>query len=261
MDDGSTDGSTEIALEFAKNRDWAAVRRRPERKLGADRLHGAPEFAAFLWGVERLDGSDEILVKMDADLELAPTHFETVLRAFAEDPRLGIAGTFLRAADGQGRLRTETHPREHVRGPTRFYRRACFDAISPLPVVMGWDGADEVRARARGWRTRSVDLPGEQTVHLRPTGAQDGRLRAHLRWGACAYAVGHHPLGVLAGGVVRSRNRPPILSGLAYVGGWLTAPLRDVARAPLDIREAKRQEQLARLRSLVRAGGRARRGD
>jgi poly-beta-1,6-N-acetyl-D-glucosamine synthase len=249
VDDGSTDGSSDVAREFARDRSWVTVWRRPERPLGADRLHGAPEFAAFLWGVERLDDGEDILVKMDADLELAPRHFETLMQAFDDDPRLGIAGTYLRASDARGRLRTETHPAEHVRGPTRFYRRACFDAISPLPVVMGWDGADEVRARAHGWRTRSIELPGPQTVHLRPTGAQDGRLRAHVRWGACAYAVGHHPLGVLAGGLVRIRNRPPVVSGIAYVAGWLTAPFRDVARAPLDIREAKRREQLARLRS------------
>ena len=252
VDDGSTDASPEIAAAFAAAHPWASLLRRPPRPPEKDRLTGAPELAAFLWAAERAGDDHDVLVKMDADLELAPHHFARVLRGFTEDPRLGMAGVYLSARGADGRLYIERHPADHVRGPTRFYRRTCFEQIAPIPVMLGWDGADEVRARAHGWRTRSFLLEGTPTLHLRPTGLQDGRLRACARWGLCAYAVGAHPLGVLGAAALQARRRPWVLGGLAYVWGWLDAHRRHVPRAPLDIRRAKRTEQRRRVRAVLR---------
>jgi biofilm PGA synthesis N-glycosyltransferase PgaC len=250
VDDGSTDASPALCDAFAAEREWVTVLRRPPRPPQRDRLAQAPELAAFLWGVEQLREPWDVVAKMDADLDLAPDHFAAVLAAFEADPGLGMAGVYLSVVELDGVLRTERHPPEHVRGPTRFYRRACFEAIAPIPVILGWDGADEVRARARGWRTRSLELEGRPTIHLRPTGMHDGRLRAQARWGLCAYAVGAHPLGVAAAAGHQMRRRPWVLGGFAYVWGWLDARRRRVPRAPADIRAAKRAEQLRRLRSL-----------
>ena len=173
-----------------------------------------------------------MIVKMDADLKLAPHHFETVLDAFEADPRLGMSGTYLSAVAPNGDVYVEGHPAEHVRGPTRFYRRQCFEEISPIPTMLGWDGADEIRARARGWRTRSLVLDGAPSLHLRPTGAHDGRLRARARWGRCAYAVGAHPAAVVVSAAKHSRRRPWVLGGAAYVTGWIMARLRRVPERP-----------------------------
>ena len=204
VDDGSTDASPEIAAAFAAAHPWASLLRRPPRPPEKDRLTGAPELAAFLWAAERAGDDHDVLVKMDADLELAPHHFARVLRGFTEDPRLGMAGVYLSARGADGRLYIERHPADHVRGPTRFYRRTCFEQIAPIPVMLGWDGADEVRARAHGWRTRSFLLEGTPTLHLRPTGLQDGRpehaervrpdrVRAQAPAGAGAQAPVLHP--------------------------------------------------------------------
>jgi poly-beta-1,6-N-acetyl-D-glucosamine synthase len=247
VDDGSTDASGALCDAFAASRPWVSVLRRPPQPPRKDRLAGAPELAAFLWAVERLDEPWDVVAKMDADLELAPGHVARVLEGFEEDPGLGIAGVYLSVVEPDGSLLVERHPPDHVRGPTRFYRRACFEAISPIPVILGWDGADEVRARAQGWRTRSFALEGRPTLHLRPTGLHDGRLRARARWGLCAYAVGAHPLGVVAAAALQMRRRPWLLGGLAYLWGWLDAARRGVPRAPADIRAAKRAEQMRRL--------------
>jgi biofilm PGA synthesis N-glycosyltransferase PgaC len=252
VDDGSTDGSADAARAFAAERDWVTYERRPPRELRGDRLVGAPELAAFLWAYERLGDAHDVVAKMDADLRLAPDHVGRVMAAFEADPGLGMAGTYLYSDDGTGRLRRERHPAHHVRGPTRFYRRRCLADISPLPVMLGWDGGDEVRARARGWRTRSVEPAAGQSVHLRPTGAHDGRLRAYRRWGLCAYAVGAHPLAVAAGAAARLRDRPPVLGSLAYLWGFVAARLRHAPRLPEDIRRAKRREHARELRSLAR---------
>jgi hypothetical protein len=255
VDDGSRDRSPELARDFAAGRQWATLLQRPRRESGDDRLVGAPELVAFLWALEHVYDGYDVVAKMDADLRLAPDHVAAVMAAFERDQSLGMAGTYLYTEDPAGRLQRDGHAADHVRGATRFYRRRCLDDISPLPVTLGWDGGDEVRARARGWRTHSLDLSGEQTVHLRPTGSHDGALRAYKRWGLCAYAVGAHPLAVLAGAAVRVRRRPPILGSLAYLWGWMDAGLRRAPRLPEDIRRAKRREQAQHFRrACVRLG-------
>ena len=248
VDDGSTDQSLSIARDFALRRSWVDVRERPKRPPSKDRLRGAPELVAFAWAIDEAGGDEEVIVKMDADLELAPEHFSTVLAAFADDEQLGMAGTYLWARKPDGTAYREEHPAHHVRGPTRFYRRRCWQAITPLPAILGWDGADEVRARAGGWKTRSMEMTGQRSYHLRPTGQHDGRLRAFARWGECAYAVGAHPVGVAAAAVLRAGQRPRVLGAGAYLLGWAASPARGVPRFPDDIRRATREEQRRRLR-------------
>jgi hypothetical protein len=140
-----------------------------------------------------------------------------------------------------------------VRGPNKFYRRACLDAIMPVPAIAGWEAIDEAKAHMQGWETRTVELPGEDTVHLRPTGAHDGRVRGFRRMGSNAWSYGAHPLAVALGGVSRLRERPPVLGGLAYVAGWGYAALKRYPRAEPEVRAVVRREQLRRIRGYARS--------
>jgi glycosyltransferase involved in cell wall biosynthesis len=247
VDDGSQDRSVEIAEAFAASRPWVRVLQRPARAPQRDRLASAPELRAFQWGLERLSIAPDVIVKLDADLELPAQHFGYVLDRFAADDRLGMAGAYLSARDPDGSLRREEHPDWHVRGPNRFYRAACLRAIEPIPAILGWDTIDEAEARRRGFKTRSFALPGGDPVHVRPTGAHDGLARANVRWGQCAYAAGAPLAAVLVGGARRLSSRPRVLGGLAYVSGWLISAARRVPRAPAPTRAHYRREQYARL--------------
>ncbi|WP_026911205.1 glycosyltransferase family 2 protein [Patulibacter minatonensis] len=249
VDDGSTDRSVELCEAWAADKPWVRTVQRPRRPPSKDRLATAPEFGAFKEALELCEGDEDVVVKMDADLELAPHHFETILGAMEAEPRLGICGTYLAIHSPSGAVEIEPHPVQHVRGPTRFYRRTCWDAIAPIPTIIGWDGADEVRARDRGWATRSLPIADPPTFHLRPTGSHDGRLRAFTRWGEVTYAIGAHPLGVVAGGLIRMKQRPRVIGGIAYVIGWYIARFRKIPRFPDDIRQASRAENVRRLRS------------
>jgi poly-beta-1,6-N-acetyl-D-glucosamine synthase len=255
VDDGSRDGSFAIAERFAAAHPYARAMRRPPRPPETDRLASAAELRSFQWGVEQLDGRYDIVAKLDADLDLAPRHFETVERAFAADPGLGVAGTYLSAPTPSGALAREYNPPHHVRGPNKFYRRACLEQIDPVPAILGWDAIDEIRARRAGWGSRSLELPEGETVHLRPTGAHDGVLRAYRRWGRCAWGYGADPLQVLVGGVRRLRRRPYGLCGIHYVAGWAIAGARRLPRAEPETRAFFRAEQRARVlrRRLPRA--------
>jgi glycosyltransferase involved in cell wall biosynthesis len=252
VDDGSDDGSYELAQAFADAHPYAVASRRPRRPAETDRLATAAELRAFAWGLERIDVPYDVVVKLDADLDLRPSHFAEIMSRLAEDPRIGVAGAYLSTRLDSGAIVRERHPADHVRGPNKFYRRECFEAIAPLPAHLGWDTIDEVKARMHGWRTTSVELSGGDSIHLRPTGLRDGRLRAFARWGECAYGYGSHPITVLAGGLARLRKRPYVLAGAAFVWGWVNALLRDRPRVEPGVRSFRRREEFVRLRDILR---------
>ena len=251
VDDGSRDRSIELAEAFARRSASATVLRRPARRTEADRLSTAAELRAFNWAVAALDEPWDVVAKLDADLSLPPATLATIEARFRDEPRLGIAGPRLRSVDDAGQdVSHRTRP-EHVEGAVKFYRRACFEEIGPLPPILGWDTIDEVRARMRGWHTAG-DLQAEDpVVHLRPMGARDGALRAHRRWGACAYAYGEHPLYAVAMGIRQLPQRPRVAGGMSYVAGWGLAALRRAPRAEPELRRYVRRTQLQRLRRRV----------
>lgn len=251
VDDGSTDGSPQIAFEFAARHPWVSVMPRPPRPARRDRLEEAAELRAFQWGVEHLTSPWDIVVKMDADLRLSPELFEMVRDRFAADPQLGLTGSYLSVIGPDGKLRRERHPEHHVRGPNKFYRRECYLQIAPLPPILGWDMIDDLRARMNGWRTQSFALSSGDSIHLRPTGQHDGRLRAFRRWGRCAWGYGAHPAWVMLGGLYRARQRPFLLGGLSYIWGWAAAGAHRYQRADRPVREFVRREELAEMRKLL----------
>lgn len=252
VDDGSTDESGVIAADYARVWPDTSVVSREQRSGTRDRLADAPELRAFLAGVATLAEPWDVVAKIDGDLELSPTLFADVRTRFRADGRLGITGSYLSVVDDDGRRRREQHPSQHVRGPNKFYRHDCYEQITPLPLQLGWDTLDDLRARAGGWRTLSFEATGGDTIHLRATGSHDGQLRAFRRWGLCAWAYGAHPLAVLLGAVRRARMRPYVLGGANYLWGWGVAALRRYPRAEPETRAYARREDLARIGTLAR---------
>lgn len=248
VDDGSSDGSLRIAQAFEAEHSYARTLKRPPRASERDRLATAAELKGFQWGVDHLEQTPRILAKLDADLRLSASLFLTIERAFAADPRLGIAGSYLAVEDRTGSLRREYHPPDHIRGANKFYRWGCYQQIQPLEAHLGWDTVDELKARMRGWATRSLELPDGDPVHLRPTGLHDGRLRACRRWGACAWGFGQHPAIVVAGGILRFAHKPYVLGGLNYMLGWAIAAMRRAPRADANVRAfvAREKARVAR---------------
>jgi biofilm PGA synthesis N-glycosyltransferase PgaC len=256
VDDGSTDSSGEIAAEFARGREEVLVLCRPPGPRARDRLAEAGELKAFQWAVAQLDPNWDLVAKMDADLRLSPATLETIERAFASDPCLGMAGARLSETGPDGRMVRLVSRPEHVEGATKFYRRTCWDDIAPLPPILGWDTLDEVRARMRGWRTASFSVPGGDPLHLRRMGGHGAILRSFRRCGLCSYGYCTHPLHVhhYRLRLMRSR-RPRVIGGLNYLVGWALAALRRPPRAEPELREVVRHDQLDRIRRRARGLG------
>ena len=257
VDDGSSDASPQIAEAFVAEHSYARALRRPPRPSERDRLATAAELLAFQWGVEQLSQEPDVVVKLDADLRLSATLFETAERALISEPRLGITGSYLAVELPGGGVQREFHPADQVRGPNKFYRWSCYRDIQPLAAHLGWDMVDELKAKLAGWDVRSLSVPEGDSVHLRPTGVHDGRLRAFRRWGTCAWGYGQHPLVVLGGGVVRFSHRPYVLGGLSYILGWALAGVRRAPRAEPAVRSFVRREKLRYVARSLRHPSRA----
>ena len=253
VDDGSSDGSGELTAEFAARHDFAVALRRPPRRREADRLARAAELESFQWAVEMLDDPFDVVAKMDADLDLNPTHFARMLMEMEADPQLGLAGAVLSDVAPDGSAARKPAPSHHVRGATKFYRRECFDQIQPIPPQLGWDMIDELKSRHAGWRTESFELDGGDTLHLRPTGTHDGALRAYRRWGECAWGYGAHPAFMLLGAVKRMTWRPHVIGGVLYAIGYLSAAARRVPRVDRELRAFVRREEARQVLDQARA--------
>jgi len=251
VDDGSIDASPAIAERFAQAHPWVEVMKLSPRPASRDRLARAHVVRAFSAGVSRVRGQADVIAKLDADIDFPPASFATLLAEFEADARLGIAGAFL-SSEQDGRIVRERPPAEHVRGATKFYRRDCFDDIAPLSEMLGWDTIDEAKARMAGWKVQSFAIPGGDPLHLRATGSHDGLVRGFSRHGLCAWNYGAHPLAVGLGAIARMRERPRVLGGLAYFGGWLAAGLRRLPRAEPEVRREMRRSQMERIRREAR---------
>jgi glycosyltransferase involved in cell wall biosynthesis len=253
VDDGSADRSPAIAEAFAREHAWVDVVRHPTRSPERDRLVSQSVWMSFSAAVDGLgpDAGYDIVAKVDTDLRLTAQVFAEVEARFLAEATLGVTGPYLVEADGAGRTKRLRWRPEHVGGAVKFYRRACYDDVYPLPPILNLDMMDEVKARSRGWTTASFDSAGGDPLHRRRHGARDGVLRGYRRWGRGDYVSGGHPLLVAYVGLQRLPKYPPVLGSLNYFGGWAMAAIRRAPRFPPELRARHRQEQLAHARRRV----------
>jgi biofilm PGA synthesis N-glycosyltransferase PgaC len=224
IDDGSSDGTLELATELAEAIPFMRVMTAPqpgELRGARDALAVAKEARAFnhALGAVGIDGFTHV-GKLDGDVELPPEWFEALLSAFALDPALGIAGGRLVEPTPEG-WRVLRIPDYHVHGAVKLYGWDCFEAIGGVQERLGWDTIDETYARMRGFRTHSY--PNLSARHHRHWGSADGRLRGRARHGECAFIVRYGLPWILARSLKIAAAPPVGLSGAAFVYGYLRA--------------------------------------
>jgi glycosyltransferase involved in cell wall biosynthesis len=246
VDDGSTDDTATIAMHAAEQCDWLHVVRRDDR---GHRAAGIGVVTAFYDGLAAVRRTDwDFLVKLDADVLLAPDYFERCLDRFAEDPQLGIAGGVFHNPMPGGGFEEERTPRFHVRGGSKIYRRACWDDIGGVIRMTGWDAFDDVKANRLGWRTQS--FPDIVVQHQRFTGDAGGQWGTWVKNGRASYIVGYDPLFLVARSVSRLRERPSLTSSAGLLVGYFGALLRREPRVddPETIRFMRQQQRRRLLR-------------
>jgi poly-beta-1,6-N-acetyl-D-glucosamine synthase len=216
VDDGSSDRTGEIIDRHAARLPWIRVVHRPNRGF---RKSGGGVMEAFYDGYNALgDQAWEFVVKLDGDLSLPANYFEKCFQHFQDDSRLGIGGGDI-YHDFGGVRKLEAVPKFHVRGATKIYRRACWEAIGGLWRAPGWDTIDEVKANMLGWNTYSFSELA--LVHHRFTGTAESLLRDKIKRGVACYISGYHPLFVAASCMSNLIRKPYITGSAAIAYGFI----------------------------------------
>jgi len=227
VNDGSTDETRSIVAKYSAEYSWIIIVDRPPSNYGPGR--GVVE--AFYAGYAKVKDSDfDFIVKLDADLEFNDRYFEDLFKRFDENPKMGMASgkTYVQE---NGKLIVEECPDFIVRGPSKVYRKECFNDIGKLYPARGWDTIDIFMAKMKGWETRSyADLV---VIHLRRMGwGYSGISKGRLNEGKTCYFLGYHPIFMLAKCVYKLFDKPYILGSCALLVGYLSGYLKNAERFP-----------------------------
>lgn len=250
VSDGSIDGTNEIVRKCAVEHDWIEFISLPER---AER-NFAGKVAAFNAGQVRLAGLDyDVIGNLDADVSFDNDYFAFLLKKFAEDPNLGLAGTPYR--DPMNQMYDYRYvSTEHVTGPCQMFRRECFEAIGGYMPVKGGaiDRIADIAARMKGWKTRTYT--DKIYLHHRQTGtAQQSVLMSKFKDGGKDYSVGTSAVWEFLRTIYQMTKKPLFFGGLMLGCGYVWSSIRRVKRpVSSEMVEFCRREQMTRLKTLFK---------
>jgi len=251
VSDGSTDGTDNIVRDYAAQHNWIELVRRPEHK---ERTFSA-KADAFNVGYHRLDNLDyEVIGNLDADISFDDKeYFEFLISRFAENPRLGIAGTSFR--EGNITYPSRLHSIDDVLGACQMFRRECFGAIGGYQPISG-GGIDMVAvlaAQAAGWQTRT--FAEKLCIHHRAVGSAHctNLLERWLHTGRKDYLLGSHPAFEVFRCTYQMARRPYVIGGVLMLLGYFWAMLCGVQRPiPQQLVNLRRNGQMKRLHGILR---------
>ena len=216
VNDGSTDSTASVIDQYAAKYSWITTLHRKDRGF---RKPGTGVMEAFYEGYSKVARDFDFIVKLDGDLSFDEEYFEKCFEKFKVDPQLGVGGGEVLSIVND-KLISEKNPRFHVRGATKIYRKACWEAIGALVIAPGWDTLDEVKANMMGWKTYSFsDLFLKQ---LKFTGSADGKWKNWFKNGRSHYIAGYHPIFVLVRAMKFFIQNPINIRYIALLVGFAT---------------------------------------
>jgi cellulose synthase/poly-beta-1,6-N-acetylglucosamine synthase-like glycosyltransferase len=245
VSDGSTDGTDDLVKKYMSEHKFISLIRMPEH---SDRHFGA-KVKCFQSGYQQVKNENyEIIGNLDADISFDREYFEFLIRKFAEDPKLGVAGTpFVENGKHYDYRFTNI---EHVSGACQLFRRKCFEEIGGFMPIKG-GGEDWVAvttARMLGWKTRT--FTEKKCIHHRRMGGESKFLIVGIKQGLRDYSLGYHPLWELFRVIYQMGKQPFIIRGLSMSIGYLWASLM-IRKRPISnkLMEFNRKEQIQRLKN------------
>lgn len=223
VSDNSTDSTISIAQKTIAN---DTIFKIINRVSSAQHQPGSKVIRAFHEGLQHLQNEFDIILKLDADLELPPNYFAWLASIF-ENPKVGIAGGVAAIEEnGQWKIERLTD-NDHVRGAFKAYSKSCYEKIGGLKAAMGWDTVDELLAKFYGFDV----VVNENLVvkHLKPTGFSYNKKAAKTQ-GEAFYSLGYgFVLTAIASLKLALRKKKPALI-FPYLNGFLTAFLSAKAK-------------------------------
>lgn len=185
VNDNSTDRTAEVVLEFAKNNPYISLVNKSSENI---HLPGSKVIRAFEKGFETLDDNYDLIVKIDADLIFPTNYFETIIKHFQSDKRIGMVGGFCYIEKNGEWILENLTDKDHIRGALKAYRKETFQQIGGLKPAMGWDTVDELLCKFYNWKV--VTDESLHVKHLKPTGASYNKA-ARYKQGEAFYSLGY----------------------------------------------------------------------
>ena len=228
VNDNSTDKTPEIVSEFASKFPFISLVNTTSETL---HLPGSKVINAFNKGIETVDDHYDFIVKADADLIFPNNYFETIIRHFQSDEKIGMAGGFCYIEKNESWVLENLTDKDHIRGALKAYRKETFKQIGGLKPAMGWDTVDELLCKFYGWNIKTDETL--HVKHLKPTGANYNKT-ARYKQGEAFYTLGYgFWITAIASAKLALRKKKPLLF-LDYISGYLKAKS---AKKPLLVTE------------------------
>jgi poly-beta-1,6-N-acetyl-D-glucosamine synthase len=248
VSDGSTDSTDAIVQRYLPKYPWIQLVQRPIH----NRRDFAGKVAAFEQGRMALSSMHyDLIGSMDADLTFGSDYFLFLAEKFAQNPRLGLAGTpFVEGTTSYDYRFTNI---EHVSGSCQLFRRECFEDIGGYTPIKG-GGIDWVAvttSRMKGWETRTY--LERVCHHHRPMGtASVGIYRALYRLGRQEYYLGGHPIWQFFRAAFQVTRKPYVIGGMCLLlGYWHALLTRIEIEVSPELVRFHRAEQMKRLRRML----------
>ena len=215
VNDNSTDKTPEIVSEFASKYPFITL---VNKKSDTIHLPGSKVIQAFHEGEKHIDDNYDIIVKVDADLIFPNNYFETIIKHFQSDEKIGMAGGFCYVEKNGDWVLENLTDKDHIRGALKAYRKATYKQIGGLKPAMGWDTVDELLCKFYNWKV--VTDSSLHVKHLKPTGASYNKA-ARYKQGEAFYSLGYgFFITAIASLKLASRKGKPFLFIDYIMGFW-----------------------------------------
>ena len=215
VNDNSSDSTSLVVLDFAKKYPFIDLIEKTSELI---HLPGSKVIQAFQTGLETLDDGYDFIVKADADLIFPSDYFETIIKHFQSDEKIGMVGGFAYIEKNGDWILENLTDKDHIRGAFKAYRKECFAQIGGLKPAMGWDTVDELLCKFYNWKV--VTDATLKVKHLKPTGANYNKT-ARYKQGEAFYSLGYgFFITTIASAKLALMKRKPLLFFDYIKGFW-----------------------------------------
>ncbi|MDD3003484.1 glycosyltransferase family A protein [Flavobacterium sp.] len=217
VNDNSTDRTPEIISEFIHKYPFITLVNTTSETL---HLPGSKVINAFNKGLESVDDNFDFIVKADGDLIFPSHYFETLIKHFHSDEKIGMAGGFCYIEKKGEWVLENLTDKDHIRGALKAYRKETFKQIGGLKPAMGWDTVDELLCKFYHWKIKTDETL--HVKHLKTTGANYNQT-ARYKQGEAFYTLGYgFWITAIASAKLALRKKKPLLF-LDYINGFFRA--------------------------------------
>ena len=213
VDDNSTDKTPEIIKRYVEKLDYMDFIRLEESDTDDHQVgrHVVENFNAGKKYIDEKKVDYDYIVKMDADISFGKDFFEKILLKIKTKKYGIVSGTPYFFENGKKIY--DLSPKFHSRGQFKIYDKNCIEDIGGIPLSLGWDSADNIKAIEIGWETETFrDL--HYQMH-RLIGGKSSLAKGRIKHGMGAYFLRYNKLYIFIR-FIHDLLKPPVIIGASY---------------------------------------------